>query len=531
MQLVPFEALGDLGIMPDTFARDLPAGGGERGSNTPFAWSAAQNFRFRDGFAEKLLGHTAINGTPQVVPYGLFPVYGVNGRYWVYMGLQQAYAVNNLTHTNITRGSGNYTGTTANKWNGGDLSGTLVVNNGIDNPQYWGGNVATPMADLLNWPANTQCKVMRPFKQFLMALNVTKSGTNYPHMVKWSTEAVPGTLPASWDQTDPTQDAGEQDLADTEDHLVDGLALGDTFMIYKENSTYAAQFIGQPYIFRFACISKESGILATNCVAAFPGTPNFPMGGHAIMTQGDIVVTNGISPPQSIADRRMRKAIFNNLDSTNYANSFAVENPTRNEIWFCYPTSGSVWCNQAAIWNYKDNTWGVRDIPNLTHANAGVIVYAQANTWDVDTDAWDNDDTTWGEDDYTQAASRVMMADSGQLLHLADITRSFNGSPMTASIERTGLDFGMPERIKTCRGVRLRIDADAGTVIQVYVGQQADLSQSVTWNGPYNFTVGSSVKVDCFVSARYLSVKFVSVAQGAWRVRSFDMDVGATGMY
>ena len=517
MPIVKFTNAGVAGLNLDVEPNDLAI-------SPAVEWSGGGNVRFNDGYTEKFLGHSAVNGTPSVTPYGVFFTNNA-ARYEVYTGLTKIYAVTGSTHTDITRALGDYTGTSSDKWNGSTLAGTLILNNGVDDPQFWAGVLATPCAKLTNWPANTKAKIIRTLDNFIIALNITESGTNYPSMVRWSTPADPGSLPASWDYTLATNDSGRVEgvLSSTPDKIVDGLALGNTFMIYKENSTYSMQYVGGTDIFRFASVSKTSGALGIDCAASFPG-------GHAVLADGDIVLNQG-GATQSIIDRRMRRWLFNNIDSDNRQRSFTVPNLRRNEVWFCFPQLGQTWPDKALIWNYKDNTWGVRDIPNLTHANAGVIAAASSDTWDSRTEVWDDADGIWAVDEYSQATPRVMMASSDGGLFLADISRSFNGSPMTSYIERTGLDFGAPESRKLCKGVRPRFDAAEGTVIRVYVGAQSDLDGAITWSPAVNFTVGTSLKADLFVSGRYLAVKFESVAQGAWRLKSFDMDIEIVGDY
>ena len=52
------------------------------------------------------------------------------------------------------------------------------MSNGFDDPQFWAlssgvPSVSNKMADLSNWPASTECKSLRAFRSFLVALNVT----------------------------------------------------------------------------------------------------------------------------------------------------------------------------------------------------------------------------------------------------------------------------------------------------------------------------------------------------------------------
>ena len=66
--------------------------------------------------------------------------------------------------------------------------------------------------------------------------------------------------------TDATKDAGEVDLSDGGDPIVDGLQLRDSFMIYKETSIYRMDYIGGTSIFAFNKVVGTSGALNKNCI-------------------------------------------------------------------------------------------------------------------------------------------------------------------------------------------------------------------------------------------------------------------------
>jgi len=525
--IVKFTNIAALGLHQDVAPNDAPAT--PVGAGSPlFAWSGGGNMRFREGYAEKFLGHNAPHGVPTVTPYGVFFTNTNAGVYEVYTGLAKIYAVTDTVHSNITRALGDYTAAATNKWNGCTLSDILIVNNGVDDPQFWAGAVGTPMAKLTNWPATTKCKVIRSFEGALVALNVTEGATNYKSMVRVSTSADPGTLPASWDYTSATNDSVrvEGKLSETPDAIVDGLQLGNQFMIYKDNSTYRMWLTGGEFVYDFANVSREFGALAANCVADFPG-------GHAVFSDGDLVINGGQGDPRSIVDQRWRRWLFNNLDSDNRAKCFAVTNKHTREVWFCFPTVGSTWCNQALVWNYNENTFGVRDLPNLAHAGAGVINVAQVDTWDSRTDTWDEAYQTWGVDEYSRASKRVIMASTDTGLYLADVGISFNGETMTSYLERTGLDFAAiglgPSRVKWCNRVRVNVDAQAGTVIRVYVGAQDNLEDEINWGSALPLTVGTDKFVDPDASGVYLAIKFESIGQAPWRIPEFTMEIEDVG--
>ena len=130
-------------------------------------------------------------GTPSAAPYWAISWTKGSTDLWIYGGLTELYQINDTTHTTVTRSSGSYTTTsgTENNWQGGILGGVLVCTNGIDVPQkYAQGD--SQFADLPNWPSTLRCKSIVPFKNHLIALNLTDSGTELPFSVRWS-DAIP----------------------------------------------------------------------------------------------------------------------------------------------------------------------------------------------------------------------------------------------------------------------------------------------------------------------------------------------------
>jgi hypothetical protein len=272
----------------------------------------------------------------------------------------------------ITRSSGGYSTSTSENWTGTVIGGVLIMTNGVDDPQYWALASGVPataqkMQDLNNWPASVECKSMRSFRSFLVALNVTKSDVNYPGLVKWSTEAALQTTPTSWDETSATVDAGEYELADSKGDILDGLPLADTFMIYKEDSTYTMTYVGTPFIFSFRQLSPTIGALAKNCVVAYPK-------GHAIFGNGDFYVNDGRTL-QPILPPKLRSYVFSSIDGEALKKSFVVADYGRSEILFCFVVDGgtTVSCDKAIVWNYNTNTFTIRDLPDLGHIGYGNI--------------------------------------------------------------------------------------------------------------------------------------------------------------
>ena len=509
MTLATVDGCG-VGLNADLTPEELGAG----------VWSNTQNMRFSNGYAERFRGTKQVFATPAITPYWLTPYATTTARYWVHAGLAAVYVDDGVTRTNITGTAP--TGAIDDRWTGGVLNGVLAINNGVDKPMYWAGT--STLATLPGWGATWKAAAVRPFKNFLIALDISKGATRYPHMVKWSDIAVPGAIPSSWDEANPALDAGEQDLAETSDLMVDCLPLGDANIIYKERSMYAMTYVGAPYIFRFQRLPGDSGMLARGCGVATPV-------GHVVLAAGDVVLNTG-SGAQSIANGAVRNFIFKNIDTDNYRRAFVTANPQKNEAWICFPYGVSSTCNKAVVWNWVDKTWSVRTLVNATYGAFGQVnVASSAGAWSADSDPWDADISGWNENEYSPAEARLLMCHSTPLISTVDTGPTDFGSVIDASLERTGITLGDPYSVKTIRSIRPRIDGTTGSSITVQVGASMYPDGAVEWKTPQTFSVGQSVKIDSFVSGRFLSVKFSNADYNPWRMKSFDIDYVVSGAY
>lgn len=515
MPIITIPMAGQYGVIKDQPPHELPIN----------AWSDAANVRFRENGAERFKGEKSPFAAPAVTPYWLQQYNANNKRWWVHAGLNALYADDGSTRTNITPASAP-TGAIDDRWTGGVLNGVLIANNGVNVPISWGGTGVA--VNLVNWPATTRAAVIRPFKNFVVALDITKNvGTTnnrFQHMVKWSHPAVPGALPDSYDETDLTKLAGELDLAEDPSLMVDALPLGDALIIYKESSMWSMTQTGSAETpFRFQRLPGSVGALARGCIA------NTDVG-HVVMTPGDVVVHTG-QGPRSIITGVLRQWIFNQIDSTNRKRSFLVTNPPANEVWVCFPELGKAACTMAAVWNWVTNTWAIRPLNNVTYGAVGQIDYNILSTWAAAGDSWNDAVNAWNQDELSPAQSRLLTTHATPAIRAVDVSAKFDGAVFTSKLERIGLAFDKPDQVKLLKSVYPRIDAAKGTKVQIQVGGTNDTEVAPTWSDPVVYTVGQTYKADAFASGRFIAIRYQSLDNQPWRVRSYDVDVQMQGMY
>ena len=511
--IIPFKSPGSIGVVKDMPAHALPSE----------AWSDAVNVRFNDGYAEKSLGHSSQLGTPGIAPYFLLPFQSTSLFYWIYAGLTSVYITEGTTHTDITRASGAYDANADEGWTGGTLAGIPILCNGFDAPQMlFPASPSNALSELSNWPANTQAKVVKPYKNFLVALNMVEGGADYPYVVRWSTPADPGSVPTSWDYTDPTLDSGRTPLSEGGGALVDGGSLRDTFIIYREFSTYSMRFIGGRFIFEFRQIFPSSGIFAKRCFAEFEGS-------HCVLTTDDLIVHDG-STQRSVLDTKYRDTLFTELNgATNNKRTYLSANYAKNEIWVCYPTGSDEFPTKALVWNYRHDTLGFRTLPGAMDIKFDVVDAQTTATWDSDSGTWDSDSTKWDAKQYNPAKRAMLMCDTTNTkLYKIDDTNQFDGVSFTSTLERK--EYQLAGDFDTITHINRIYPKFTGSgAVTIYVGGQNVIGEAVTYDAGQTFTIGTDYKLDVRQSWRLPAIKIESTGDVSWKLHGFDLDVDAAG--
>lgn len=521
----PIDAVGSVGIVTDVPATKLPFG----------AWTSGRNVRFRDGVVEKFTGHSEIYPTPLWAPRWLLPVNNAGNLFWLYTSLTKAGATDGSSHADITRAAGGDYNTDAQVgWTGTVIEGIPVISNGTDVPQMWSPPaLTTDLTALTAWPASTSARAMRSLKRYLVALDVTKTATRYPYMIKWSDRAPAGGVPTSWDETDETKDAGEFQLPGDGGYVIDAFPIRDYLMVYKEYEAWLMQYIGGVDIFAFRRQFETFGSLSRRCVAPFFS------GKHLVFT-GDDLVLHDSQQAQSILEKRGQRLINGQINADALQSSFLAINFPGKEVWVGFAEAGHSLPNKALVWSWKDNTIGLRDLPDAGFIASGIVDPVDTGeTWSGAVGTWATDTSAWGDRTFDPSQRKMLMAVPGEMkLYLPDTTNQFAGVNMTSYVERTGLGFPLKQNappdftsMKQFNGIWPQITGTLGGVVQVTIGCQDRVDGPVTWSTPRPFVIGTSVFIDKIITARLFALRFESDSNIEWKLNGYDVDVEPAGEF
>jgi hypothetical protein len=520
MTLLSVNELDKIGVIYDVHAAELPAQAFTEGRNVRFADGSVQS-RFKD----RALGP----GTPFVWAFPTART--ITGEAtWIAISNNNAYTYQSDTFTSILGPA--IVQPERGRWNGGLLGGVAVLNSGNGTPQVWMDTPpTTPLIPLPNWPTGYKCASMRVYKNYLVAMDVTRNGRRQQSTLLWSHPADPGTVPISWNIADTTRDAGDVSLSETPGAIIDLCTLKDTAIIYKEDSVWGMQWIGGTYIFRFYKIFSDFGVANRDCVVEYlPGI-------HAVFTGTDFIRHNGQSYT-SVVDGRMR-SLFRSFTPATLQSAFLCTMAQFSEVWLCWatqPYENPLEVDQALVWNWANETLVLLDLqPGTTWAVAGLIAdpLVISNTWDAATEEWGLAYPNWGLP--LQAAGSIGLVGCGPQgifrIEGGDTTR-------TGYVERK--DYGIPHLTdkppdmsirKFLSRVYPRFTGAVGNQFAVSLGVSDILDTPPVFQPQPMFQIDVHLSLPVIMTGRLLHLRVDFAEMQPWKFNGFDLEVRAAGRW
>jgi len=491
-------------------------------------WTGGNNIRFDDGSTHRTDGYARY---ADPLPVGAFPIFihpvlTPTTSYWIVVSKNETlpvwkiYVTDGSTYWDITPVAG-ITGGEAGFWCGTDLNGVPVLNNGVDSPIWWNGDTGAPMTTLPDWPVDTTCKSIRAYKYHLVAMNITDAGGDaIPHRIMWSSAADPKTIPQSW-TPEPGNDAGNNDLADNLGGIVDGGNLRDSFIVYFQHASILMQYVAGQYVFTFRGLFETLGIQAINCWTEIKGT-------HIILADDDVIRHDG-QKFESIADARIRNYLFSGITPDNHTLCCVVGRTEIDEVMICVPVINYDYLTVALLYNYRDDVWGVRTLPDVAYVTNGIVPQgAFDGTWDGAIPIWQLDPRWWNEANYSITSDNILMCDpAGQRLLEVDASPEEDGEPLSSFVERLSWSIHDESEVwenKLIQSIYPHITGTVGDTVTCRVGVQVSMGDPVDWGPRIPFTIGGRPKVDNLKHGRFLSLRFESEGGESWNIHRIGIE-------
>lgn len=481
-------------------------------------WTNLTSAIARDGAAQTILSDAAAFGfsptSGDKFQHGLYAVETGTG-YWLFSGYNSTNGIVRVTNQSAykTITPATWTKVGNNETTSGVINAIPFINNGTDPPAYWGFDYATPtvMATFTNWYGATySCKALRRFRDFLIAMNITNTTgpAYYPTQVRWSDRTTETTVAGvAWSPA-PTNEAG--DLTVGAD-VVDGMEIGQGFMIYGENSSWFMQEVGLPYVMGVRKAFDSIGTVGRNCAQ------NWFDGTQLVVTRGDVVQHDG-RRAQSIADRQVRREIFGNLIDDGADQTFTALDYENKEFWVCWNrASAGDAPDEAIVWN--GSVWSRRKLPSSTSVGLDLSHIASGYQ------SGDHRDVLLGTGD-----SMIALADSVLLMGQDE------ADPATATaFTKAGVEFA-PGRAVTVKrvwpiGIGLEgVTASKSKVsLDLIVGYKRSAQADYTYLSSIDYADDSDGAITVGATGTIFSFIFTKNADRYFRLLGFDVEYELAG--
>ena len=459
----------------------------------------------------------------------LMSVPALSNHFWLVAGKTAVYVFSGSTWSDISSAVG-YGAIALDgqfDWTGCLLGSIPLINNPVVGPEYWSPqSVGSPLVPLLFDGVNTflavnkSFRVLRSHKNFLFALDLVENGVELPSSYRWSHPADTNGIPFTWDETDLSAIASIEQIGGDSGRILDGGTLRDAFCMYSERSINILDRSNDQFIFRRRNLSSTTGLLNKNCIAEVKGI-------HLFLGDGDILQNDG-NKIDSIVHNRIRNRMNSNVNADAITKSFVVRNTASKEVWFCVPENGATFPNVAYVFNWKDNSWSIRDLPeNISLAAYGLQVVGTV-TWDTIPGTWDTTQQTWGSNARSPLSYTLVGVDqdTSDLVSIDPQDSGLAGN-VTAYIERT--NFALEGHIENTTIVRLYPYMTGTEPVNIQVGSHQFAGGPVTWKPPITFDPTTDRKIDVRTTGKLHAWRISSIGTGHWSVSGMGIEYSLAG--
>lgn len=530
--------LSQFGVITDVDPFNLP----------PTAFSKGINVRFKNQSIERAPVFRRVPvSLAQTAPRFLTSNLPQSGFDTLYLGYKngRVYSFRNGTETNVSVfGYANNDAETT--FTSCHLGNVFYVNRN-DRVPWSLGTSDVIFQNLANWDVNWRAAILRACGGALCAFNITKSGTNYPNMVKTSEFALANAVPTTWDSTVTTNNATENILAEMEGPIVDAQNFGDAIIVYSYKECWSMLPDGSDDIFSYRKLPFEGGVMNANCAVEVGGY-------HYVFGLDDIWRHDGVSK-ESLIDGKIKSYVFNNINLQKAGRCFVYHDRVRKEIRFCYASGDGDCsfvsvdgCNRCAVYNLVDQNWSFDDLPYVYGAAPSNL--DTTLTWATVTTTWATAGGSWLDQEDSLKKITVMLGDSdtaaGLSLSLYAVDQQGPGSQVPYSvdtaatqgwtIERDGLDLDELPEVKDLRGTKVldklfpqaRFESGA-SAIYVSAGGADNYNDTPTISDPQAYDADVYTQCDFGVSGRFTFLRITHDDYHYVKLTGFDLEVYSQG--
>ena len=242
---------------------------------------------------------------------------------------------------------------------------------------YWdattGTAVRAQIVDTTNFPTSSDVPTVVNYSfvsdisRFVFAFGANALGTSLidPMLIRWSDqESFINWTPAAANQ------AGGLKLSHGTE-IVTATQARQEILVWSDSALYSLQYLGSPDVWGAQLLGDNISIAGQNATAYAAGVA-FWMGRDKFYTYDGTV-----SPLPS----NVRRYVFSDINSSQYAQVCAGTNEGFNEVWWFYCSGGATTNDSYVVYNYVENLWFYGTLGRTAWLDSGLRAYPLAATY------------------------------------------------------------------------------------------------------------------------------------------------------
>jgi len=203
--------------------------------------------------------------------------------------------------------------------------------------------------------------------RFVFAFGANALGTSLidPMLIRWSDQESF----TNWTPSAANQASSLKLSHGTE--IITATQARQEILVWSDSALYSLQYLGYPDVWGAQLLGDNISIAGQNATAYAAGVA-FWMGRDKFYTYDGTV-----SPLPS----NVRRYVFSDINSSQYAQVCAGTNEGFNEVWWFYCSSGATTNDRYVVYNYVENLWFYGTLGRTAWLDSGLRAYPLAATY------------------------------------------------------------------------------------------------------------------------------------------------------
>jgi hypothetical protein len=160
-----------------------------------------------------------------------------------------------------------------------------------------------------------------------------------------------------------TNEAGDIELQ-TSGQIVCGVRMRGRVLILTTHDAHVATYAGPPTVYGFERVGTSCGAVSRKSLVSVGE-------GAFWMSKENFFVFNGSSVQTLVCE--VSDYVFKNMNISQISKTYAVHNGQYNEVWWFYPSSGSLENDSYVMYDYTQNIWAVGSISRTAGFDSGAL--------------------------------------------------------------------------------------------------------------------------------------------------------------